>query len=317
VGTRTGWLFDSSGGGSAEYNLRPVIIGGRVTNVLYGFKMGAEFGFVYGTELDGMTNGSGGGIGIWAPTLSAVNQFNVRMEIDDGSIDKYVQLDSGSANNSITVLANDFSSSGYTDAGLNNCMYGGNGSQGVSPYCNYPQVYTQIVTIKGTGGQLLMPGGNNGQLVAGGTAATSTQLGGVNAVNTFGAPNSNFGYAGAAISDSVGRSWLWTSRDWDGSANGTHCLMSTPLGSSSSTYPSMTCANVGSTGAPLEFPYGTVAGNGTGSQYSSLPSWPNGATIYCSDCKNVVDNSATAGAACAGSGSGALARRENGRWDCN
>jgi hypothetical protein len=43
----------------------------------------------------------------------------------------------------------------------------------------------------------------------------------------------------------------------------------------------------------------------------------NGSFVYCTDCKNIPDNSATAGAACSGSGSGAFAKRENNRWDCN
>jgi hypothetical protein len=43
----------------------------------------------------------------------------------------------------------------------------------------------------------------------------------------------------------------------------------------------------------------------------------NGQIFYCTDCKNVVDDGATAGATCAGSGHGAIARRENGHWACN
>lgn len=51
--------------------------------------------------------------------------------------------------------------------------------------------------------------------------------------------------------------------------------------------------------------------------FASLGTPVNGTEYYCSDCKNVIDNAATAGAACAASGSGALARRENGHWACN
>lgn len=50
---------------------------------------------------------------------------------------------------------------------------------------------------------------------------------------------------------------------------------------------------------------------------ANLGSPSNGAIVYCSDCKNVIDDSATAGAACAGPGHGAIARRENGHWACN
>jgi hypothetical protein len=56
---------------------------------------------------------------------------------------------------------------------------------------------------------------------------------------------------------------------------------------------------------------------GGGANFASLPAASNGSLIYCNDCKNVADDAATAGAACVGSGSGALARRQNRRWDCN
>jgi hypothetical protein len=51
--------------------------------------------------------------------------------------------------------------------------------------------------------------------------------------------------------------------------------------------------------------------------FASLGANNNGVMIYCTDCKNVVDNAATAGAACVNGGSGAFAKRENNRWDCN
>jgi hypothetical protein len=51
--------------------------------------------------------------------------------------------------------------------------------------------------------------------------------------------------------------------------------------------------------------------------FASLGSPTNGTEYYCSDCKNVIDNAATAGAACANTGSGAVSRRENGHWACN
>jgi hypothetical protein len=60
-----------------------------------------------------------------------------------------------------------------------------------------------------------------------------------------------------------------------------------------------------------------VTVGGGGANFASLPAASNGSLIYCNDCKNVADDAATAGAACVGSGSGALARRQNRRWDCN
>jgi hypothetical protein len=63
----------------------------------------------------------------------------------------------------------------------------------------------------------------------------------------------------------------------------------------------------------------TVGGTlGIGSiAFASLPSAGNGVIMYCSNCKNVVDDAVSAGVACVGSGHGAIAKRENGRWDCN
>lgn len=73
----------------------------------------------------------------------------------------------------------------------------------------------------------------------------------------------------------------------------------------------------------VRFPYCLFAGPIQLPSYAfaSLPTAgaaiPNGAMVYCSDCQNVVNNSATAGAVCAASGNGAVARRENGHWACN
>ncbi|MDE2099622.1 MAG: hypothetical protein KGL39_20385 [Patescibacteria group bacterium] len=51
--------------------------------------------------------------------------------------------------------------------------------------------------------------------------------------------------------------------------------------------------------------------------FASLGGNGNGTQLYCSDCKNVQNDGATAGATCVGSGSGAIARRENNQWHCN
>lgn len=70
-------------------------------------------------------------------------------------------------------------------------------------------------------------------------------------------------------------------------------------------------------------PFFTSTGTGVG---LGLPSYnfsqkngsaPGGVLMFCTDCKNVVDDAASAGAACLGSGHGAFAKRENARWDCN
>lgn len=56
---------------------------------------------------------------------------------------------------------------------------------------------------------------------------------------------------------------------------------------------------------------GTVTFGTLDSHYS------NGSQVYCTDCKNVVDNAAAPGAACLGGGSGAIAKVQNNRYDCN
>jgi hypothetical protein len=60
-----------------------------------------------------------------------------------------------------------------------------------------------------------------------------------------------------------------------------------------------------------------LGGNSASSPFSSLGAPLNSFQIYCSDCKNVIDDAAVAGAACVGSGHGSNARRENGHWACN
>lgn len=44
---------------------------------------------------------------------------------------------------------------------------------------------------------------------------------------------------------------------------------------------------------------------------------PDGSQIYCTDCGNVQDDAAVAGAVCVGAGHGAIAKRQSGHWDCN
>jgi hypothetical protein len=67
-------------------------------------------------------------------------------------------------------------------------------------------------------------------------------------------------------------------------------------------------------GFRLESSGGAVPGN---EKFSSLGASANGAMYYCSDCRNVQDDAAVAGAACVSGGSGAIARRENNEWHCN
>jgi hypothetical protein len=68
----------------------------------------------------------------------------------------------------------------------------------------------------------------------------------------------------------------------------------------------------------------TSTGTGVGITYPSYSlatlqasADPNFTVAGCTDCKNVADNAAVAGAACVGGGQGAIARKQNNRWDCN
>jgi hypothetical protein len=64
----------------------------------------------------------------------------------------------------------------------------------------------------------------------------------------------------------------------------------------------------GSGGIPVTEPTGHLRA-GAGLPFVSLPPAGNGTLIYCSDCA-VIDP-------CAGGGTGAIAKRLNGRWVCN
>jgi hypothetical protein len=98
-----------------------------------------------------------------------------------------------------------------------------------------------------------------------------------------------------------------------------------PCASATLTFTGWDGSNVGHTAAILADSSGDLVLQGATNRpvqlpavaFANLPSANNGSTLYCPDCKNVVDNAATAGAACLGSGSGAFAKRENNRWDCN
>jgi hypothetical protein len=68
----------------------------------------------------------------------------------------------------------------------------------------------------------------------------------------------------------------------------------------------------------------TSTGTGVGITYPSASlatlqasADPNFTVAGCTDCKNVADNAAVAGAACVSGGQGAMARKQNNRWDCN
>jgi hypothetical protein len=64
----------------------------------------------------------------------------------------------------------------------------------------------------------------------------------------------------------------------------------------------------GSGGIPITEPTGHLRA-GAGILFAALPTASNGTMIYCTDC--VMTNP------CAGGGTGAIAKRLNGRWICN
>ena len=105
---------------------------------------------------------------------------------------------------------------------------------------------------------------------------------------------------GEINSASGGKTWLHGDGSGSGCSAGDYCFYDA------------TDTTMVMRGSPVN---GNLAG--ISAAFASLPSSPNGYTLYCSNCKNVVNDSASPGATCVGSGSGAIARRENGHWACN
>lgn len=183
-----------------------------------------------------------------------------------------------------------------------------------SPFDRYGsrQNFLENVTM-GTGAVLSLPGTANGLQING--TISSTQLGGVG--NLFPCVAVNGGFCEAIMEDNAQRALLFVTQGYSPTTNGDY--------SSSQNASTINSSKV-VTGSAILWPYaftgGIIAGNNQdgsgGTPFGSLSSSaPNGTVLYCTTCKNVVDDMATAGAACLGSGSGSVARRENGRWDCN
>lgn len=311
-GTTSGFLFD----GTPGYNIRPLIVGGRIADAKYGLNVVSadHLTVIGGTEFDDIL-ASGSGIGIWLKT-GVSNTFIEQPRLEgDGSgadIDKDIQIDSGAYATRID-LDNGYSgaTSQVTDAGNTTCITGGNASGGFTPSCLLPQIlgitqFSGNVTIN-SGTVLSMPGTTASQFTVNG-GLTSDQLGGVACLMCVKGPNSNFGYPLALMMDSSGRGIDLVTQNYSSSGStGTSML----IGSGGIIY------TVSGTGAVLPFNFGIQVSAAGGNFIAALGTPGNGTMIYCKDCKNVVDDGATAGATCVGSGSGAIARRENGSWRCN
>ena len=145
-----------------------------------------------------------------------------------------------------------------------------------------------------------IPGTISNRFAVNGTiAAGILGLGNIAAVS---APNSNFGYALALLSDSVGRNLILGSNDFNAGTNtGTSLSLST-----GATHFSAATAG-GSSATPVVFgPQGIQPGALT---HAGLPAAANGTVVYCSNC---TPNSNP----CTDAGTGAIAKRLNGAWDC-
>jgi hypothetical protein len=301
--TRSGYLFD----GTAGFNLKPVIVGGWITNVKFGINGGMQSGITNGTEIDAAKT-AGAGIAIWLQSGAAYNQFNVRLEAcgTGGSNDHDWQMDAGSAFNWITAIGCSGTTAFDIDNGNLNAVFGGDGSGGVVNYNRFPQIFGSV-TVDSTY-PLVLPGTASDKVQLNGKI-TGTQLGGVGTMSHCIAANGN--YCIATMEDSAGRAQVMVSQGYSPTVNG-------------NTFTNFNSTSLNSTkvvaGTPVIFPYlftgGVTAGSGV--QLSQLPaSPPNGSLFYCTNCKNVADDAAVAGAACVTGGSGATAKRQNGRWDCN
>jgi len=173
---------------------------------------------------------------------------------------------------------------------------------------------SSALNVTDTGVNIFLGAGGQNILNINGTIS-STALGGVGTQSSEVAPNGNF--AKAIMADNAGRALAVMSQSYLPTTNGATFLnFGTQVAYA-------TVVNGGTpVGHPYGMPYGVDVGYGIGTNFTGLSAFPysssnNGAMVYCSDCKNVVDNSAVAGAECSGSGSGSVARRQSGHWDCN
>ncbi len=328
VGTRIGYKFEGANNGT----INPVISGGSVRNVEIGI-YGANYNNlnISGTEFDGICNGSCNttGSGIVFDLLGTQAQTaKIDARIETGETDILWNMTSGSFFNTINVNlegGGGVAARGI-DAGTLNCIFGTDGDVTdptvVHDYCYRAQNPGSMLFQSGAVVKLPTPA--NGLLAVGGNGATNAQTGGggLNATATFTANNSNWGYAAAFLADSSGRAAYFASQDFNGSTTGTSLIVNIPPGTAG--IPALIPAGNGGAVGPAYISFGpddasvTNTGIGLGGRtFAALGTPRNGVIIYCKDCKNVTDDSASPGAVCVNSGSGSLARRENGHWACN
>ncbi len=328
VGTRIGYKFEGANNGT----INPVISGGSVRNVEIGI-YGANYNNlnISGTEFDGICNGSCNttGSGIVFDLLGTQAQTaKIDARIETGETDILWNMTSGSFFNTINVNlegGGGVAARGI-DAGTLNCIFGTDGDVTdptvVHDYCYRAQNPGSMLFQSGAVVKLPTPA--NGLLAVGGNGATNAQTGGggLNATATFTANNSNWGYAAAFLADSSGRAAYFASQDFNGSTTGTSLIVNIPPGTAG--IPALIPAGNGGAVGPAYISFGpddasvTNTGIGLGGRtFAALGTPRNGVIIYCKDCKNVADDSASPGAVCVNSGSGATARRENGHWACN
>lgn len=314
VATRSDYLFD----GTSGFTLFTDMKNGRITNGFRGLNLlNFQQGRIDGLEVDGITNdtmGAGGGtaVALNCGAGCAYNDFKLIYEGlgSGGNIDINASFDAASYSNWLTsigfVAAN---TSRLVDNGTINCLWGAGGGGAVPDYCLTPRSFGNV-TIPSTY-VFSMPGVINNQFIVNG-GQTSDQLSGVGCLMCIQAPNTNFGYPLAMMADSSGRGISMVTQGFSAAGTtGTTMLMSPSAG--------IIYAGTGGTvGLPLPFNSGlSIDQSGSGVFFASLGTPANGTIRYCKNCKNVIDDSVAAGAACAGSGSGAVARRENGHWACN
>lgn len=248
------------------------------------------------------------GIAIWLQAgVTNALLSPLRLEGDGvfAPIDKDAQFDAGTNGNQIFLdLGYGGVPSRVTDAGVNNCVAGGNSSGGLIPYCIIPQITGSITVASGS--KLAVPGSTSDEFTVGTPLTMDQTL--VGAMMTINAPSTGLPLVMRA--DSAGRWFMGESQNFSGSGNtGTAITISPSAG--------ISCYTAGvSVLATCQFPIIQVT-PGVSLSNITASSWGNGSMVYCSDCGNTHDNTAVAGAECVGSGSGAVARKQNGHWDCN
>lgn len=193
-----------------------------------------------------------------------------------------------------------------------------NSTTGAIPYLSASGVYSDSPLVRnssteiGVGGNLQFQTAGAGKIFGkGGTSAVLelTEAGG----SFFGYGSNILGIGGSSVLFTVSGTEKFRLGGTEGIKAGSGLLFlwsSTSASSGSAdTWLGRDAAGVVSVGSGGNQDLKLRAVQSTGYAFTSLPASNNGTQLYCSDCTKATP--------CAGSGSGAIAKRLGGAWDCN